>query len=292
MPHKVEIHLPRRRWWLLGRKRYRRDLPASWMEVEPARRLPLLRTMLAYPGALGRLKALQQLLNLPTSIFRALDDDQACALLEQCGWLDLNTSATPVIDSFVHRGVRYYLPSAYGLNLVALEYPIADKIFEEMLSNRFKHPLEQRLLCAVLAREANPDEAMARTRGDMRVPIYSRAEAEHRARLLDGVPEEVLSAVLLYFAGVKEYVHRAYGEWLFSKQETDDDAPASTSATLGWWGLYFNLATDGPFGRNVKEVYQASFHDVCLYLVDQRRREAQRKMQERLQSREFAEPNP
>lgn len=289
---KIEVTTPRR-WWRPWRQVYRRDLPASWTEVEPARRLPLLRLLFRYPGAMGRLLVLRRVLCLPNRIFKAIDDDQVTGLLSiTAGWMTIQESPEPVLAWFDDGPVRYHAPRSHGLNLVALEYPIADEAFGNYLRTGDKAAL--RLLCATLYREANPDTDAATTRGDIRVPLRSRWEAEARAERLAAVPEEVLSAVLLYFAGVKQYVSKAYGAALFEQPELDEHGnpvPAATTPSLGWWTVYFNLATDGPFGRNVEEVYQTAFHDVCLFLVDRKRQEDRIRVQQRMSEKDFGIKN-
>lgn len=288
MPLKIEITLPTRPWWRPRAKVYRRDLPASWTEVAPARRLPLFRALLTGPGALGRLRAIRSLLRLPKPVFLGLADDDLAALLDAASWLDMQPTPEPILPSFEHRGVRYYAPLGHGLNLVALEYPIADEAFGNILRDAGDEA--QRLLVATLYREANPDEDAVVRRGDIRAPLLTRWEAEARAKRLEGLPREICDAVLLYFAGVKLYVHKAYGAHLFEQPDDDDPEAAQQAATtpsLGWWGVYFNLAQDGPFGRNVEEVYQTAFHDVCLFLVDRKRQEERMKIQQRMNEKDF-----
>lgn len=290
MPLKIEVTLPRR-FWRPWQQRYRRDLPASWTEVEPSRRLPLLRCLFNYRGALGRLKAMRLLLDLPKRIFLGLQDDDLAALIDATAWLDVQPSPEPVLPSFVHQGITYHAPLGHGLNLVALEYPIADEAFGKFIDKA--DPAALRLLVATLYREANTDENAVIQRGDIRVPLRTRWEAEHRAKKFAGLDTAVAQAVLLYFAGVKLYIHKAYGNHLFEQRDEDEqETTPSTTPSLGWWGVYFNLAQDGPFGRNVEEVYQTSFHDVCLFLVDRKRQDDRMKLQERMKQPDFGINSP
>lgn len=288
MPLKIEVTLPSRGILRPWRKTYRRDLPASWKEVEPARRLSLLRLLFLHAGALGRLKALRLLLDLPKAVFFGLRDDDLAAMLDAAAWLEVQPNPEPILPSFTHDGVTYHAPLGHGLNLVALEYPIADEAFGDYL--RTESPASMALLAGTLYREANPDYDAVITRGDIRVPLRTRWEAEARAKRLTGLDATVAQAVLLYFAGVKLYIHKAYGAHLFEQPEDDEQgnqpAPATTPS-LGWWGVYFNLAQDGPFGRNVEEVYQTAFHDVCLFLVDRKRQEDRRALQQRMKEPDF-----
>jgi len=288
----VEISIP---GWLFGKTKYRRDLPTKWGEVAPARRLPLVRGLLAGGGLAGRIEALRLLLNIPKHIFLALDDLDVAALLACTEWLDCAPTPEPILLSFEHAGKVYHAPKSHGLNLLALEFPIADEAFGNFVRTGDLDAL--RLLVGTLYREENPDKAAAERRGDVRVPLLSRWEAEARASRLDGLPSEVATAALLYFAGVKLFVNQAYGKALFADTEDAEKSPdgkpaeSHTANPIGWWGVYFSLAEDGPFGRNVEEVYQTSFHDVCLYLADRKRTMARMQMQQRMQSPDFGIEN-
>lgn len=276
-----------------SRQIYRRALPASWKEVPEPRRLPLWQALCSAPGDAGRVAALRYLLQLPRAVFFGLDALDAARLLDGLPWLAVRPDPAPVFDSFRHRRVRYFLPSGHGLNLVALEYPIADDAFLDYVTTG--KPEALRLLCATLCREEETDRKAAERRGDRRVPLRSRYEAEARAERLRDLPDYIQQAVLLYFAAVKEYVHGSYGKVLFEQPDQDENGnPVVTSTTpsLGWWSLYFSTATEGPFGNDVETLYQAPFHDVCLYLVDRIRMQKESEMRDKMASKGFGQKEP
>ncbi len=287
MPVSVEIQVPRRGLW--PRTTYRRVLPASFNEVEEARRLPLWRALLSGEGEAGRMAALRLLLRLPGSVRRALDADQVAALLAALPWLQAKPRPAPPFDYFDHGGKRYFLPNAYGMNLVALEYPISDEAFTNYIRTGEADHL--RLLCGTLCREEEAEPAAITQRGDRRVPLLSRPQAEARAEQLRDLDPRTMNGVLFFFAGVKEYVHNSYGKVLFEEPDTDEHGnplPNNTKPSLGWWSVYFTVAHDGPFG-DVERVYQTSFHDVCLYLVDRIRAQKEEEIRMRLASKGFGE---
>lgn len=290
-PIQIRIDLGRRNFWLLGRKSFRRDLPTSFQEVPAARRLVLLRYLIQHPEQAGRIKAMQHLLRIPPRIFKGLNDLDIAALLDLCPWLAITESPAPILPEFTYRRTRYIAPAAHGLNLVGLEYPIADEAFEKYMKTGDIEALN--LLIGTLYREQNYNEQAVARRGDERLPLLSRWEAEGRAITLAGAPVETKVSALLYFAGVKQYINKAYGQHLF-EQPDDDDAPLvpSTTPGLGWWGVYFNLAIDGPFGRNVEDVYQTSFHDICLYLVERKRQQERSELDRRMNESDFGISNP
>lgn len=279
-------------WSLFRRKCYRRDLPSSWGDLQPSRRLSLFRILLSAPEHVAQVAALREILRLPKAAFLGLDAMDIQAMLDAMPWLRMAESAEPILAEFRHRGQMYYAPKSHGLNLVGLEYPIADEAFNQYLASGKKDDLN--LLVGTLYREPNPNSEAAISRGDVRIPLLSRWEAEARAIRIAGVDDTVKIAALLYFAGVKKYVHQAYGQHLFEQPEEDEEGnpiPATTPS-LGWWGVYFNLATDGPFGRNVEEVYQTSFHDICLYLVERKRQQDKIDMERRMKDADYGLTNP
>lgn len=280
----VEVLLPRR--WRILRSTYRRDLPSSFAEVPEARRLPLWLALNSKPGEAGRLAAMRYLIDLPNKVFKQLTDDQVFSLLEVLPWLEAMPDPNPRINSFNHHGILYHLPANHGLNMVAIEYPIADEAF--MRWAKTGSPEAIKLLCGTLCREANPDEADAILRGDKRVPLVSRSQAEHRAEAFKDLPEAIETAVLLYFAGVKEFISNSYGKVLFDQDDEGDQSSGSTSPTLGWWSVYFSVAADGPFG-DIQALYQTSFHSVCLYLVDRIKQQRADELRRRMSSGKFAE---
>jgi len=285
--NRIDIAVPGR----LRTRKYRRDLPASWQEVEEARRLPLLTALLTSPDVYGQVEALRRVLHLPREVFASIPDDTVVQLLDLCPWMDLQPNPRPCIDHFDHAGKRYYLPREYGINLVAIEYPLADEALVKFM--RTQDPKDLTMLCAVLCREENPNADEARTRGDQRTPLRSRWEAEARAREMEHLSIDVALTVLLYFAGVKEFVHRSYGAVLFEKpDDTDDDNNTTTpDSTLGWWGIYFQVAADGPFG-DIDRLYQTPFHDVCIFLVDRIRQQKEQARAARLNNSQFGKQDP
>ena len=117
-------------------------------------------------------------------------------------------------------------------------------------------------------------------RGDDRVLIHSQAEVEARVIRMTGAPQEVHIQALMWWIGMKMLVNRMYGKWLFEGDEDEDeeeDTPDYAKATsgeakgpnFGWWGIFLDVAESGVFGP-LEKVYQASIHDICIFLVKKR----------------------
>lgn len=285
MPIPVEISIPRR--WRILRSNYRRILPASFEEVDEARRLPLWKALCSKPGEAGQLAAIRYLLDLPKPVFNRLSDDQAYELLLAMPWLEALPNPTPRFSSFRYKGQTYHLPKTHGLNMVALEYPIADEAFMRWAETG--NQASVLLLCGALCREQEENESEVITRGDKRVPLLTQHEAQARAEHFRDLPEEIRTAVIMQFAGIKEFVANSYGKVLFEQPEEGEKLEQSTTPSLGWWSIYFSLAIDGPFGRDVKLVEQAPFHKVCLYLVDRVRQQKEEAMRQKLASKGFGQ---
>lgn len=192
------------------------------------------------------------------------------------------TEATPQCDSvpipnFSHRGRSYVLPSRHGENLTCLEYAIADEYYKAFTDGDAG---ALALLVATLCREEDPDAEAALRRGDKRVPLHDKAEIVARAERLRDAPHEMQLQALLYFGGMKTYMHRVYGKWLFEQpEEEEEDSGIEASKKprgpdFGWWGMLQQVAEGRVFG-NIKDVYQASLHEVCVYLVRKRLQEEQ-----------------
>lgn len=190
------------------------------------------------------------------------------------------------VAEFEWKGQTYGFPSAKGANITCLEYAVAEDYYKALEGGD-----EQSLwlLAATLWRECDADRRSTLQRGDPRVPLYDKAEVEARAVDFQGAPMEILLQALLYFVGLKMYVHRVYRTWLFDAPEDDDDEEEDASPEpptrqsggpdFGWWGVFQYVAEVGLFGK-VKEVYQTSFHEVCVFLV--RKRMEAEKMQRSL----------
>ena len=84
-------------------------------------------------------------------------------------------------------------------------------------------------------------------------------------------------SVLLYFVGIKEYIAKNYGQFLFDEDDEDDVNIQSATAhfpNFGWWSAYLQIAESGVFG-NYEQVLQTNFHRVIMFLIE-KRKEAKR----------------
>ena len=279
-PVSVTITHSAPRWWhALRRGRFVIEVPGTWDEVKPRRRRQRWwRWIMALPRPAAQRRIVADLLSdLPWSARQRLSDLDRAGLALLLEWANASPDCETVpLPHFTHKGVMYHFPKPKGSNMTCIEFPMADEYYQDFIAA--EKPDQHSLMCllATLVREQNPDPAEVLRMGDARVALYSREEVEARASRLAGLPPEYCLQALLWFAGMKKYVHRVYGAWLFDSQddeeEEEDEVPqktANTGPNFGWWGIYQSVAESGVFG-NLGQVHQAAFHDVCVYLVRKR----------------------
>ena len=206
---------------------------------------------------------------VPRRFRSRLSDTDAAGIASLMGWMHQEAQCEQVaLPHLTHRGRQYLFARERGVNVSGIEFALCDDLYNEFLGGNLEALYT---LSACMWRERDPDAAAALRRGDERVPLYSKEEAEARARALRKAPPEMHMQALMWFAGLKLYVHRIYGAWLFEEQEADGDEadapePQSGGPDFGWWGQFLQVAEAGVFG-NLQQVYQTTIHDICIYLV-------------------------
>lgn len=211
---------------------------------------------------------------LPRWVRQQISDLDFSGLTMLLDWMQVEPDCEDIpIKTFVHKGVTYHFPAPKGQNVCCLEYALADDTYTKFVDGAADN-LPQ--LVATIIRESDTDKAGALKRNDKRVALYSKSEAEERSHRQRKLPPEYTVQALLYFGGLKAYIHRVYGSWLFEASEDDEgdeDAPKESKASrgpdFGWWGMFQQVAEAGVFG-NLQQVYQTSIHDVCIFLVRKR----------------------
>lgn len=231
-------------------------------------------------------------LRLPGRVWRSMGSANRAALIEKMTWTEPKADCEQApFPSFRHRRRTYLLPRPKFENGTCLDFVLADGYFQAWMSTG--DPAQLLRLVATLCREPRRDKREALTTGDERVPLRQKEEVEHRARRLDGLPPEITASVMLYFAGVKEYVARTY--WVLfdspnptqngegegdTERDRDGDGPK-----FGWWSVFLQVAETGIFGQ-YEEVLQRRLHLVCVHLTDQHdRQEKQKRAYERERSK-------
>ena len=258
------------RWSPPGAKRtWKRSLPENWQDVPDKKRLQYF-DLVERDEDRALQYILRDVLHLPVRTFNALDPYEAAAMRLSLSWMLPQPDCTnPVIASFRHKKVSYFLPKPSFENGTAIEYPIADEYYEAFKDSQ--SPQDLLRLVATLCRELNPDHAAALAAGDPRVALSDRDQVEARARRLEGLPLNICSVVLRYWLGVKLLIRETYHE-LFdapAPAETEEDMEEeATGPRFGWWSNYLQIAEAGVFGDYLA-VLQKRFHLICMYLIEQ-----------------------
>jgi hypothetical protein len=215
---------------------------------------------------------------LPRWARKAISDLDFAGLTLLLDWIQAEPDCSQVpIPTWIHKGITYHFPTAKGESVSSIEYALADDYYKQFVDG---DATALPLLVATIVREHDSDEASALRRDDTRVPLHSKAEVAKRAQALQSAPTELHLQALLYFGGLKAYIHRVYGNWLFEQDEDedgDDDTererqtakPATGGPDFGWWGIFQAVAESGAFGA-IDKVYQTCIHDVCIFLVRKR----------------------
>jgi hypothetical protein len=262
---KVSIRIGKRPF-----KTYERALPESWEEVQGRKnRLKVLKCLLAKDPMIARLRVLRQLLKLPRLVFLSLDEYQVNDILPYIHWVEEKPLPIPLIQSFNHRGTKYFLPKAQFQNGACIEYPMADEFYLDFVQSGNPESLIN--LVATLCRPKRPEQREVLSSGDIRIPLKSRAEVLERAQRLKKMSPKKMMAVLLYFSGVKAYIHELYAGWIFpTKEEAEEGLEPKEENMFSWWGVYLDIAEAGTFG-NYQSVLQTNFHTVCMFLVKKKK---------------------
>lgn len=242
-------------------RQYITQLPQSWEEIPPSLRLICVRFFIDNPPAEARLQVARLILGLPEPVFRGLSNSQIEDIVSQLAWVELSSSATPLIDSFQHRQTTRLLPQPQFMDGTCLEFALADEFYTEYLNGDTNSLLR---LAATLCHRA--------TKRGNRKPLTDRTEALQLADSFQDLNPAIVTAVLLYFSGVKQRIYEIYGNYLFaSNDESDESDPSDNQGTMfGWWGAFMDVAESGVFG-NLDQVYQTSFHSVCMYMVKKKK---------------------
>jgi hypothetical protein len=254
---------------IFGTRRFVVDLPETWQDIPPAKRLPLLRQKLTQAEPVFLFNALCELVDIPNSILRALPAAELNILSNVIFQAtDIAPDPIPLAAEFDHAGETYYMPAADFRNGTAYEFALADTYAEKYIETGDIKNLIQ--IVATLARERNPNEADTRTRGDVRLPLMSEFDAEARAESLADLPPEKTMLVWKYFMGVKIKVAQA-GEafGMFDRHTDPDNPPPQNPANFGWWTILRQIAETGTFGT-FDTVCHSNFWTIFAYMIEQK----------------------
>lgn len=242
----------------IERNGVKKVLPASWEEAGNLA-FPCLRDLCKYPLGEGKIRAMARLAGMSRWQILGLSDENLATLSVGLEWLRLQPTDIPLQASFRVGLTTYHLPLAKFEDGTALEYAMADDYYQKYEEGDDE---ALRMLVATLARPMQDGH---------RIPLTDRDEVTARARALRRLSPWWLACVWMYWAGVKQYVYRTYGRWLFDQpddEEGDEDSAPSMNNRInfGWWGVYMDIAESGVFGP-LESVHQVNFHEIAVYLI-------------------------
>jgi hypothetical protein len=260
----ISLETPGRRWIPFRRRLFSIALPQAWEHIPDRRRRKYWKMLVVQGAEATREKALKDI--IPAFAFQALNIADRAALHIALEWMQLSASPMPAIDHFTHRLRTYYLPKANFENGSCGEFALADGYYQEFIESRTEEALLN--LVATLCRPAKKRRRNILSTGDIRIPMIRKEEVEARGRRLKGLPPHISMAVLLYFAGIKEFVASTY--WMIFRPPSPAETPEvpERGPLFGWWSKMMQVAETGLFGT-YDEVAQKRLHLICMYLVDQ-----------------------
>ena len=269
----IEMTLNRRHWLAGLRRRFFLRVPSAWQEVPAKRRAKWWRWQCDLPEE----KALDAVLKdtlapLPACVRKRIPVDTLASIRGLLAFTKptANCEDLPLPDSKVARKT-FLLPSPKGENMATIEFALGDDLYKEYCAgkNECLH-----MLTWLLYRELDTDEDAATARGDARIPLRSKAEIERRLKVYGVPPVEMQVQAVLFFSGLKKFLHGTFGNWIFEPTpdpEDEDEQPQSGDdlPNFGWWGTLQAVAETGAFGT-LEQTYQASLYEVCVWLVRKR----------------------
>lgn len=235
---------------------YAAQIPQSWGEV-PAQHLSrLLHAAYAAADPVGaRLKAIRKMSGWPMRLLWQIDPLDLYFIQDTLQWIEHPTHEMPF--PFLTIGsLKYYLPGDGFEEATCLQWALADEYFHAMEKDA---NAVMNLAAVIITHE-----------------VTDRKDVAAMAAAMRDTDATYLAALVSYFAGVKTYVHKMYGSYLF-KQADEDDQPRGPQ--FGWWGVFLSVAESGTFGT-YDQVLQTNFHTLCVYLVQKQQEadEARRRM--------------
>ena len=230
---------------------YAAHIPETWGEV-PSRHLSrFLHAAYAAPDTVtARLKIIRKMSGWPMRLLWQVDPLDLYFIQASLDWIEQPTHVMPFPSLYVGND-QYDLPGDGFENATCLQWALADEYFQAIGTGDEAAAMN---LAAVILRSKTND----------------RKDVAATAKELADIQATYLAALVSYFAGVKAYVHKVYGAYLFKK---DDDEEQPTGPQFGWWGVFLSVAESGTFGT-YEQVLQTNFHTLCVYLV-QKQQEAE-----------------
>jgi hypothetical protein len=213
-----------------------------------------------------------------------LNEAQKWELLQTVNFLFTDISGTAILKSFIHNGIKYFLPGDNFTRESIIAFAFADEYFNAYVESGEMRFID--LLIGCIARQLGSAlyPALQFAEGDTR-EHFSTSRTEQRAKEFKDLPDNIKTTILLYFMGSKKYIHKHY-EIMFRKKEQDEikeevqtNEPQKRMKSFGkkkipkpnfnWIGVIYELSETGVFG-NFDQVKHMFVHTCCYYLAKKR----------------------
>lgn len=188
-------------------------------------------------------------------------------------------TAKVMVESFMHKGIRYYGPKDALSNSSFAEFITSFYAFKDYVDDSNEAHLVR--LAATLYRPGSVDRY--HSDGDARLP-FNKAHLEARIEIFKTLPPEILKATKYFYSGFQEYLEkgevRIGGSDISMKHLFQGKKKTSESSQpdQGWIDVLFHLAESSVFG-NVQETEIQSMWTVFsrLYQLDREAKEQERR---------------
>lgn len=168
-----------------------------------------------------RPKNIFQYFRLPYSWKELVSTEQLASLFDCVEWMQ-TPSPSPPINSFRHRGKRYYFPKAKLSNITIIEFAALDLCFNVYrdAAEKGEHDRAEMFLNKLVGYMCRPaDRTVSMTdahnfRGDVREPFNS-AVCDGRAKTVAKFPDHIRIACVLFFTSCKQHIYNMYKHPLF-----------------------------------------------------------------------------
>ena len=266
----VVLSTQRRRPSLYWRRRFIFQVPTGWSDLGK-KRMSWYRALIKGDHDQARTRLFKSI--VPGRWRRMMSADDQAGILVNLEWFALKSDCSMLpIERMEIDEHTYHMPKPDGGNITCAEFAVCDDRYKKFVEDGDLVALDQ--LTAIIWREIDSDTAAANARGDIRVKFHTLDEADARIKVLGQVPGEMQTSAMLYFSGLKSWISRVYGSWIFEQPDEDEEgneiAPDNSDGpNFGWWGILQGVAESGVFGT-LDQVYQANLHEVCIFLVRKR----------------------
>lgn len=209
----------------------------------------------------------RDLLLLPTSVFRRIDEDLMYDLCQHLKWMEVESFTTTPVAPYIDiktgplNRERLYLPKQRFNDVDGMEYALVDDAYTEIINEQDVQA--QLLMIAYILR---PGE------NGKRKKLEGPGEIKDWIHLVERLPLSIISYLTSLISLNRQDIYDSYGEWLFnapasgSDDEEDEDIDDVESDPLDyrWHTLFMDIAQDGIFGT-LDQVYRTSIHTICIY---------------------------